>query len=133
MKMFIGVIVAALLMVMAFVIWASIDEIRSANKKIRECQREIIDTRQLIFAQKDFIQRKTLEIEAQRQELKEMQARLIDVQNRYVAAKRRLEMYANEKVKETYEESGNERSESVRSGDTGNEGEDERIGEDQQS
>lgn len=131
--MFIGVIVAALLMVMAFVIWASIDEIRSANKKIRECQREIIDTRQLIFAQKDFIQRKTLEIEAQRQELKEMQARLIDVQNRYVAAKRRLEMYANEKVKETYEESGNERSESVRSGDTGNEGEDERIGEDQQS
>lgn len=133
MKMFIGVIVAALLMVMAFVIWASIDEIRSANKKIRECQREIIDTRQLIFAQKDFIQRKTLEIEAQRQELKEMQARLIDVQNRYVAAKRRLEIYANEKVKETYEESGNERSESVRSGDTGNEGEDERIGEDQQS
>jgi len=131
--MFIGVIVAALLMVMAFVIWASIDEIRSANKKIRECQREIIDTRQLIFAQKDFIQRKTLEIEAQRQELKEMQARLIDVQNRYVAAKRRLEIYANEKVKETYEESGNERSESVRSGDTGNEGEDERIGEDQQS
>ncbi|MBQ3460329.1 MAG: hypothetical protein IJH14_06630 [Solobacterium sp.] len=131
--MFIGVIVAALLMVMAFVIWACIDEIRSANKKIRECQREIIDTRQLIFAQKDFIQRKTLEIEAQRQELKEMQARLIDVQNRYVAAKRRLEIYANEKVKEAYEESGNERSESVRSGDTGNEGEDERIGEDQQS
>lgn len=118
MKMFIGVIVAALLMVMSFVIWACIDEIRSANKKIRECQREIIDTRQLIFAQKDFIQRKTLEIEAQRQELKEIQARLIDVQNRYVAAKRRLEMYANEKVKEAYEEGGNERSESVRSAAT---------------
>ena len=94
--MFFTVIVAALLMVMAFVIWACIDEIRSANKKIRECQAEIIETRRLIFAQKEFIGQKEMEIAAQIEENKEMQARLVDVQNKYVAAKRRLEIYARE-------------------------------------
>ena len=92
----------ALLIVMFIVIWVCIEEIRQLIKNVRECEKEIIDTRQLIFAQKDFLNRKMLEIEAQKEELKEMQAKLVDVQNKYVAAKRRLEVYAREKAESIY-------------------------------
>ncbi|MBE6129583.1 MAG: hypothetical protein E7185_09940 [Erysipelotrichaceae bacterium] len=102
--MFFTVMVAALLIVMAIVIWACVEEIRQLIRNVRECEAEVIETRQLIFAQKDFINRKLLELEAQREEIKEMQARLVDVQNKYVAAKRRLEIYAREKAESIYGE-----------------------------
>lgn len=99
-----AVIISTVMIIMTVVIWACIEEIRKLHKEVREWQVEVIETRQLIFSQKDFINRKIMEIEAQKEELKEMQARLVDTQNKYVAAKRRLEIYAREKAESIYGE-----------------------------